>query len=65
MAELEQQKAPQNWPDRLLRSIGSLRLAGLLMVLWMVAMAAATVHEVQRGTEPTLKAFYGSPRCWA
>jgi len=60
MAELEQQKAPQNWPDRLLRSIGSLRLAGLLMVLWMVAMAAATVHEVQRGTEPTLKAFYGS-----
>ena len=43
-----------------LRTIGSLWLAAVLLVLWLVAMACATVFESTHGTEQTLEAFYHS-----
>ncbi|MCG3136784.1 MAG: Cytochrome c biogenesis protein Ccs1 [Phycisphaerae bacterium] len=41
-----------------LKIIGSLRLAVLLLVLLMVAMGSATVYESQQGTEQALRSFY-------
>ena len=43
-----------------LRAVGSLWYAALLLVLALVAMACATVFESSQGTEAALKVFYGS-----
>jgi len=43
-----------------LRAAGSLRFAGLLLVLLLVAMACATVFETTHGTEQALACFYGA-----
>ena len=43
-----------------LRAVGSLWYAALLLVLALVAMACATIFESSRGTEAALKVFYGS-----
>ena len=47
--------------DRLrpwLRPVGSLWFAGVLLMLWLVAMACATVFESMYGTERALDAIY-------
>lgn len=45
---------------KVLRAIGSLWFAAVLLVLLLVAMACATVFESAHGTEHTLAAFYRS-----
>ncbi len=42
----------------LLRSIGSLWFAAVLLMLLLVAMACATIHESTHGTERALVSFY-------
>ena len=44
----------------LMRAIGSLWFAAVLLVLWLVAMASATVFEMLKGSEWALAAFYKS-----
>ena len=44
----------------LLRAIGSLWFAAVLLILWLVAMANATVFEMTHGTEQALAMFYKS-----
>jgi len=44
----------------ILRAAGSLRFAGLLLVLLLVALACATVFESVHGTEQALASFYES-----
>ncbi|UCG32022.1 MAG: cytochrome c biogenesis protein ResB [Phycisphaerales bacterium] len=43
-----------------LRAVGSLWFAGVLLALLLVAMACATVFESLKGTEPALGEFYHS-----
>lgn len=47
-------------PPWLLRTLGSLWFAALALMLMLVAMAAATVHESQTTTEQALYRFYHS-----
>jgi len=47
-------------PRSILRVVGSLWFAAVLLVLWLVAMACATVVESARGTERALVEFYHS-----
>lgn len=42
------------------QAVGSLWFASVLLVLWLVAMACATVYESTHGTEQALAAFYAS-----
>ena len=44
----------------ILRVVGSLWFAAVLLVVWLLAMACATVFESMRGTEQALGIFYGS-----
>jgi hypothetical protein len=44
-----------------LRALGSLQVAAILLVLLMVAMGSATVYESRHGSEQALAAFYGAP----
>jgi len=51
------------FPTRVTRwmfQVGSLWFAAVLLMLWLVAMAYATVYESAQGTERALWTFYGS-----
>jgi len=43
-----------------LRALGSLQVAAILLLLLMVAMGSATVYESAHGTEQAMSAFYGA-----
>ncbi len=45
-------------PGSVLRAIGSLWFAAVLLVVWLVAMACATVYESANGAERALAEFY-------
>lgn len=47
-------------PRSVLRAVGSLWFAAVLLILWAVAMACATVFESTHGTDRALITFYAS-----
>jgi len=51
---------PARWWRPVVRAVGSLWVAAVLLVLLLVAMACATVFESEHGTQQALAAFYMS-----